>query len=399
MTATLGARIERPTYTLVEHLGMWLLAGFAFVGWGAIPTFSRIPILLVGSIGLGSLFFYTKDQLGRIRVSFPVVILLVWSFASFAWSNAPWRTLLVIETTGPYVLALLCVVSVLPFDLIAKGLLRGLYGSVIFNVASLVLVPGTSMRDENGYRSIRGYFIHKNTMAPFMVMVIVLTLALEKRPAWRRGIVIAAAALILGSLSATGLVGLLLVALLDQIAKRMQSADAVRRTAIVLSSFAGLILVAFLMTAFLETIVGVYGKDVTFTGRTGIWEATWPEILRRPVIGWGLDAVWVGPNEMLTRVYYKAGFVPTHAHNGVIETTLEIGIVGLVLVLWIYFGSVRTMWRYSMHGVAFARAGWTVTILIMVMSFSESMLLGPWLSTVIIFRIVGLRLRAGERWT
>ena len=142
----------------------------------------------------------------------------------------------------------------------------------------------------------------------------------------------------------------------------------------------------------------MYGKDVTFTGRTGIWEASWPEILRRPIIGWGLDAVWTGPNEMLTRVYYKAGFVPTHAHNGVIETTLQVGVVGLVLVLWMYVGSIRTMWHYSMQGVAFARAAWMVTILILVMSFSESMLMWPWLSMVIIFRIVGLRLRAGERW-
>lgn len=398
MTATLGTRLERPSLTLVEHLGMWTLTGFAFIGWGAIPTFSRMPILGVAVLGLGALLFFTKEQLGSIRVSFPVVMLLVWSFSSFAWSNAPWATLLAIQVTGPYVVALVCIVSVLPFDLIVKGFLRGLYGSVMFNVLSLVLTPSTSMRDENGYQSIRGYFIHKNTMAPWMVMVIVLTLALEKRPAWRRGIVAAAALMIVGSLSATGMVGLLLVFVLDQIARRMQVADAVRKTSIIVSSFAVVIVLAFLLTAFLEAIVGVYGKDVTLTGRTGIWEAAWPEILRRPLQGWGFGAVWIGPNEMLTRMYYKAGFVPTHAHNGVIETTMQLGLVGLVLTLWIWFGVVRTMWHFTMQGLAFARAAWMVAILLLVMSFSESMLLGPWLTVMIIFRIVGLRLRAGERW-
>ncbi|MEZ5257665.1 MAG: hypothetical protein R2705_12450 [Ilumatobacteraceae bacterium] len=50
-------------------------------------------------LGGATILLYDKYQLGRIRLSVPILLLTTWITASYAWSNAPWRTLFVLEYT------------------------------------------------------------------------------------------------------------------------------------------------------------------------------------------------------------------------------------------------------------------------------------------------------------
>lgn len=85
----------------------------------------------------------------------------------------------------------------------------------------------------------------------------------------------------------------------------------------------------------LAPVATITGKDLTFTGRTEIWEIIADHIQLHPWLGTGYGAFWTGPiqgaasYEFVTRMY----FYPGSAHNGYLDILNDLGIVGLVLLL------------------------------------------------------------------
>jgi hypothetical protein len=74
------------------------------------------------------------------------------------------------------------------------------------------------------------------------------------------------------------------------------------------------------------------GQDVrefsSLTGRTELWSKVVPLYLKSPVIGYG----YLGSRDLLLQVVPWAG----HAHNGFLQTLLDLGVVG-ALLLWTPF--------------------------------------------------------------
>jgi O-antigen ligase len=108
------------------------------------------------------------------------------------------------------------------------------------------------------------------------------------------------------------------------------------------------------MEILLTPITSLTGKDLTFTGRTAIWDILNESIRYHPWLGGGYGAYWVGaiptsPSfEMLTKLY----FYPSEGHNGYIDIVNDLGIVG-GLVLIGYFASYI---RQSIKMMRFDRA-------------------------------------------
>lgn len=69
------------------------------------------------------------------------------------------------------------------------------------------------------------------------------------------------------------------------------------------------------------------------SGRAQIWGAIIASVFRRPLGGYGFDAFWSMLQGEATRVFAATGWVVTSAHNGFLNVALELGLVGLALVL------------------------------------------------------------------
>lgn len=90
-------------------------------------------------------------------------------------------------------------------------------------------------------------------------------------------------------------------------------------------------ILTFLIMQFTFDIIGVLiegaGRDSTLTSRTALWDV----ILHmdpRPILGYGFESFWLGDRlKALHEMYY---FRPNQAHNGYIETYLNLGWVGLL---------------------------------------------------------------------
>ena len=74
------------------------------------------------------------------------------------------------------------------------------------------------------------------------------------------------------------------------------------------------------------------GRNTTLTGRTEIWQAllNW-EI--NPVLGVGFESFWLGNERQSKLQQFFPGLNLNEAHNGYLETYLNLGLVGLVITL------------------------------------------------------------------
>lgn len=85
----------------------------------------------------------------------------------------------------------------------------------------------------------------------------------------------------------------------------------------------------------LKPITALTGKDLTFTGRTELWEIIRERIADHPWLGGGFGAYWAGPipgkqsYEFILRLY----FYPGQAHNGYLDVINDLGRAGGVLLV------------------------------------------------------------------
>jgi O-antigen ligase len=75
--------------------------------------------------------------------------------------------------------------------------------------------------------------------------------------------------------------------------------------------------------------------DNSFTGRADVWRFAAQKMLERPIAGRGFDSFWDDP---ALRANAEQGWVANaaHAHNGYVDATLAMGLIGLALTLWAF---------------------------------------------------------------
>ncbi len=91
----------------------------------------------------------------------------------------------------------------------------------------------------------------------------------------------------------------------------------------------------------------LYG-DSTFTGRTIIWDFLHTQIAKSPLVGWGYQSFWlVGPDG--PSVVDAPGWVKDmpNAHNGYLDTMVEMGYVGLLLLLTFIGATLHAVGRLA----------------------------------------------------
>jgi|SRR5688572_21735520 len=79
-----------------------------------------------------------------------------------------------------------------------------------------------------------------------------------------------------------------------------------------------------------EFVTKFVGRDTTFTGRVELWEYL-DSIHTNWLLGSGYESFWLGPR--LLEIWARFPFGPNQAHNGYREVQLNLGVVGLFLVI------------------------------------------------------------------
>lgn len=94
-------------------------------------------------------------------------------------------------------------------------------------------------------------------------------------------------------------------------------------------------------------IANYFGKDLTLTGRTEIWEVLINDyISQRYWFGYGYNVFWSGETELVEQFFQKIGFISTTAHNGFLDIWLDLGIIGLIIFCINY---LKNFLKLSVH--------------------------------------------------
>jgi exopolysaccharide production protein ExoQ len=115
-----------------------------------------------------------------------------------------------------------------------------------------------------------------------------------------------------------------------QLARRLE-----RGTALLFGSVVGMVclLLVFAGDTMLGSLLGLFGRNMTLTGRTEIWAILLNSIMKHPLLGYGYYAFWQGMTGESANVIHAAHWFFGYAHNGLLEIVLQLGVIGAVVFL------------------------------------------------------------------
>ncbi len=220
--------------------------------------------------------------------------------------------------------------------------------AVAVNVLFCVAFPNWGiMPDPNNPAQFAyvGIYPYKQILGRMMVLSLITLLAyfwVYPRHRWLSVLgMLGAVFLLLSSRSSTYVIAAVVaISLLPiyQIAKQ----GAKIRVILLLLTLLGIVVFAGLMMVSWESLITSSGKGLTFNGRTPIWTLAIEQLMKRPFLGYGYSAFW-GSDEGW-QVYRGVGWVwalhkPEYdvrkfiAHNAFLDVALQLGFVGLVMLL------------------------------------------------------------------
>jgi O-antigen ligase len=93
----------------------------------------------------------------------------------------------------------------------------------------------------------------------------------------------------------------------------------------------------------LTPITTLTGKDMTFSGRTAIWDIINERILQHPWLGGGYGAYWTGniPGTPSYEFVTRLNFYPTQTHNGYLDIINDLGVPGGICLVAFLIAYVR----------------------------------------------------------
>lgn len=274
-----------------------------------------------------------------------LLILVGIAVCSYYWSEVPQLTLRrSVALTGTTFFGIYLVTRYSPSQILRLVVWTLSTGAVLSILSSLAL-PSYGISFDGAWH---GVYQHKNFMGRLMGLNAVLLLIVNsgnRRYRWLLWAGVAlCAGLVLLSTSKGALVTLLVLLVVFPLYRSLQwkYTLAVPFLIIVILVIAS---GAILILENLETIVvDKLGKDLTFTGRTILWELVIEMIKQRPLLGYGYNAFWRGLNGPSAYIVNTANWAVPHAHNGFLDLWLDLGSLGgLVFLLGLLMGVIRAV--------------------------------------------------------
>jgi O-antigen ligase len=209
--------------------------------------------------------------------------------------------------------------------------------------------PGYSWYDDERFRAFRGVFAHKNQVAVYAVVGVISTLAQfalgEMKRAWFGYALIAIYTLqLLQSQSATSLAVLMMLLYFyfaNAIITRIIPYRTWSRWVI---NIATTLLITFMILG-PDYFLASLGRDSTLTGRTELWTALIGMGNRHFLYGFGFNGFWNGFDGPSREIWNDSTFDwhPAQAHDGLLDIFIQLGFIGVVLIITWLVDLVRTV--------------------------------------------------------
>jgi len=197
----------------------------------------------------------------------------------------------------------------------------------------------------NGIVAYEGYFLDKNALGKFAAIAFLLALHEVLYRGLRRAlgmIVVVIAGIVLYLTNSKTSIGFAFVV------PFLAGFTLMTRKMMRISPAIVVLIVVTLLVFFRDQVGWFVFQDQTFSSRTIIWDFVFYEIGRRPLLGWGYHSFWlVGPDG--PSLVDGLGWVKLmpNAHNGYLDTMLELGPVGLALLIIVIMTTLHAIGRVA----------------------------------------------------
>jgi exopolysaccharide production protein ExoQ len=339
---------------------------------------SRIfwPVMAAASVALA------VQYRSRLRRPLPPHIICLLAYLAFAGASILWSFNPRVSFMRFAQQTMIVTSIVLPAMMAAPtaDMMRGLFlwcfaPAAILNIFFVLNNSPSVVAALNGYP---GFFLGKNYLGEFSGIVFLLAFHETLHSGLRRavGIVVVAIAFFLlfmsDSKTAFGLA--LAVPLLAGLTLLVRKKTRISPAVILLLIPLLYLLLSSVSNFSIERISYMLYGDSSLTGRTVIWDFANYEIARRPLLGWGYQSFWLaGPGA--PSIVDAPGWVRAmpDGHNGYVDTKLELGYVGLVLLLVFVIITLHGVGRLADRHPARAWLVLSLALYVIVYNFIESL--------------------------
>lgn len=328
--------------TLLTALVLLMVSG-AFTQNG----FFYFPITVIRAAGMAFAIFAMRYHItALLRTAFsdlPLLLLTGLGALSIMWSASPGVTMdqaiwLVMTTIiGIYI------ASAYNFQEQVRLVVYTLSLATVFSFAFTLVFPqyGVSTGVQAG--RWRGIFTHKNQFSFFVSLAAIMSLYFGAVIGRLRWLVLALASLLLVlSGGATGMIAFIAHIFLVPL-MRFLRAHYLLLTGLMLVGVPVLLALSGTLFVWYEEILAIFGRDGSLTGRTDLWDVSFILIEESPLLGYGIRGAFSGGTWASRAIGWGAEF----AHNGWIDTALDLGIIGLALMIFSYARNVIRAIRYA----------------------------------------------------
>ncbi|MDH3680435.1 MAG: O-antigen ligase family protein [Acidimicrobiia bacterium] len=310
------------------------------------------PVLIVAELSLVGIAFarvagYLNLLIRTFELEPGVYIFAAMTAASLFWSADPGETMngaIVFIAVTLYASYLVIRFSL---DQIIRLLAVMFTLSAVINLAFIVAFPQYGI-DVDG--QLTGVFGQKNALG-YIAALAVPTLIIAGR-AWSGGrlifypSILIHVGLLIGSESKT----MLVATAVPTISIFFYQAFRARRTlpgAVLLGLVGSSVFTLAFATANIGLLAQWLDKDVTLTGRIPLWESLLSVAWERPLLGHGYRATFGGFFSPIHEVWIQNQWNPSHAHNALLQISLEIGLIGAAVYLFVYLRAVTRAIRIA----------------------------------------------------
>jgi exopolysaccharide production protein ExoQ len=318
----------------------------------------------------------------KLVTSFPILALLLFPVSQLATRTISSGALLLAG-----ILLMYYIMSRYAFDEILELLLILGTGTIVASIVFALALPQYGLDRMGGHSGAwKGIFSAKNYLGDLAVFFLSVAVSYRGRTSFLRSVrasqIIFCLIAIAFSQAATAYMLTAIYVVYFLIMKTLHRFRKKDYLVLCILLLGALSVAAVMTVATPDLLFSLLGKDATLTGRTGIWSAALDSIFRRPLLGYGYQAFWLGLEGESYRVILAVSWLLAQAQNGFLDVTLEMGAVGLAVVLLIFGFAFRDagvcLFRSRDHAQLRAVEWYlAIVILTLICNLDESFLFEP----------------------
>lgn len=293
-----------------------------------------------GALALLLVIASRRAQVARLSPGV-LVALLAWAVASVAWSRFPADSVTQVINFGVWTAVGVGLASSGSTRAVGLVWVRMAYPTVLLALYSSIGYAAGGGRD--------GLFNSKNHVGFAAASCIIPIIAMH----WSRHRLVVGAFVsmaLTAAVLANSQTGVTLVVVIPLFFVAVHALSRTRFTALSAAGFVSAAAVGFMGVLFSQFLLGAFtgllGRDSELSGRDGIWDAVIVGVRERPVLGTGIGGVWTRRTEeptlsVLLDVPLNVREATGHAHNGLLDAALQLGLVGAALLLLVVLATLR----------------------------------------------------------